>query len=231
MQAASLNEVNQGMSGSSGRWLSRQKRDPFVREARADGYRSRAAFKLIELDQRFRLFKPRAVVLDLGAAPGSWSQVAQQRVGPTGVVIACDLLEIPSLCGNGQLPDVNIMTGDVRDLEVQERIVAACGARALDLVISDMAPNLSGVRARDQAEAIGLADTTLEICAALLRKDGQLVVKLFQGEGSQAWITEARQRFAAVRIVKPKASRDESREVYVVASGHVGMCVQEISVA
>ena len=202
------------MSDSSGRWLARQKRDPFVRDARADGFRSRAAFKLAELDLRFRLFKPRGVVLDLGAAPGSWAQVAQARVGPAGLVIACDLVDI------APLPGVSIIIGDAREDAVQQRIVAACAGRAIDLVISDMAPKLSGVRARDQAEAIDLADTALAIAADLLRTDGQCVVKLFQGDGSQAWIAAARARFATVRIVKPKASRDESREVYVVATGH-----------
>ena len=203
------------MSDSSGRWLARQRRDPFVKDARADGFRSRAAFKLVELDQRCRLFKPRAVVLDLGAAPGSWSQVAQDRVGPAGLVIACDLLEI------APLPGVIVIVGDARDDAVQQRIVAACTGRAIDLVISDMAPKLSGIRSRDQAEAIELADTALTIAAQLLRSGGQCVVKLFQGDGSQDWVAAARQSFATVRVVKPKASRDESREVYVVAGGHV----------
>lgn len=203
------------MSDSSGRWLSRQKRDPFVRNARAEGYRSRAAFKLAELDQRFRLFKPRAVVLDLGAAPGSWSQVARERVGPTGCVVACDLLDISAL------PGVTVITGDVGEDAVQTRILAACGGRPIDLVISDMAPRLSGVRVRDQAQAMELAETAWSIAQDLLRSGGSLVVKMFQGEGEQVWTEGLRAEFASVRIVKPKASRDESREVYLVAMGRV----------
>ncbi len=216
------------MSDSSGRWLARQKRDPFVREARSSGYRSRAAFKLEELDRRCGLLRSGMRLLDLGAAPGSWAQYAASRVGPKGVVVACDLLEI------APLDAVHIIQGDARDDAIQDRIRAAVGAKALDLVICDMAPNLSGIRVRDQAEAMALLEVALELAQSMLRQGtpggkaagqqgrspgGSLVAKLFQGSGSDEWLADVRKLFATVRIVKPRASREESREVYVVAQG------------
>ena len=210
------------MSDSSERWLARQRRDPFVREARESGYRSRAAFKLEELDRRCGLFRQGQRVLDLGAAPGSWSQYAVTRVGRHGVVVACDLLEI------APLEQVHIIQGDARDEDVQQCIRDTVSGAALDLVICDMAPNLSGVRVRDQAEAMELVEVALELAGVLLRADpagksgGGLVVKLFQGEGSDSWLADVRRRFGAVRVVKPKASREASREVYVVAQRFKG---------
>ncbi len=220
------------MSDSSGRWLARQKRDPFVREARTSGYRSRAAFKLEELDRRCGLLRSGMRVLDLGAAPGSWAQYAANRVGPKGVVVACDLLEIAPLNA------VYVIQGDARDDAIQNRIRDAVGSNALDLVICDMAPNLSGIRVRDQAEAMELLEIALELAQSMLRQGafdgksvgqqgrapsgnagGGFVAKLFQGAGSDAWLADVRKLFATVRIVKPKASREESREVYVVAQG------------
>lgn len=213
------------MSDSSERWLARQRRDPYVREARDTGYRSRAAFKLEEIDRRCSLFRNGQRVLDLGAAPGSWAQYAVTRIGRNGVVVACDLLEI------APLERVHIIQGDARDEAVQQRIRDAVSGAALDLVICDMAPNLSGVRVRDQAEAMELVDVALELSGALLRADpsgtsgGAMVVKLFQGEGSEAWLATVRKCFGTVRVLKPKASRDESREVYVVAQRFKGYAV------
>ena len=220
------------MSDSSGRWLARQKRDPFVREARSSGYRSRAAFKLEELDRRCGLLRSGMRVLDLGAAPGSWAQYAASRVGPKGVVVACDLLEIAPLEG------VHIVQGDACDEAIQQRIRESVGSKALDLVICDMAPNLSGIRVRDQAEAMELLEIALELARSMLRQGmsvgkaggqqgrapqgnagGAFVAKLFQGAGSDQWLADLRKHFGTVRIVKPKASREESREVYVVAQG------------
>ena len=216
------------MSDSSGRWLARQKRDPYVRDARSNGYRSRAAYKLEELDRRCGLLRHGMRVLDLGAAPGSWAQYAASRIGPKGVLVACDLLEIAPLEG------VHVIQGDATDEAVQKRIREVVGAKLLDLVICDLAPNLSGIRVRDQAEAMGLLEIALELADSMLRQgasagrsDGQtrgdpggcFVAKLFQGAGSDVWLADVRRRFATVRVVKPKASRDESREVYVVAQG------------
>lgn len=209
------------MSSSSDRWLQRQRKDRFVREARADGYRSRAAYKLEELDERFRLLRPGSRVLDLGAAPGSWAQYAATRVGERGVVVACDLLPI------APIPGVVVIAGDARESSVQTQIREAAGNRRLDLVICDMAPNLSGIRIRDQAEAIELLETALGLVDELLRAapgaaGGGFVAKLFQGDGSDAWLREVRERFGQVRTAKPAASREQSREIYVVAQGYHG---------
>ena len=152
------------MSDSSGRWLARQKRDPYVRDARSSGYRSRAAYKLEELDRRCGLLRHGMRVLDLGAAPGSWAQYAASRIGPNGVLVACDLLEIAPLEG------VHVIQGDATDEAVQERIREVVGAKLLDLVICDMAPNLSGIRVRDQAEAMGLVEIALELAVSMLRQ-------------------------------------------------------------
>ena len=195
---------------SSRRWLSRQANDPYVKQARSLGYRARAAFKLLELDERERLFRPGQRVVDLGAAPGSWSQVAQERIGAQGRVVALDILPMDPL------PGVEFIQGDFRQAEVLQQLESLVGAR-VDLVLSDMAPNISGIAAADQARSMDLAELALQFAVEWLEPDGRFVVKLFQGEGFDAYVREARRTFKAVRVRKPAASRKESREVYLVA--------------
>ena len=173
------------------------------------GWRSRAVFKLRELDERARLFRPGARVLDLGAAPGSWSQYAASRVNG-GRVVAIDLLEMPPL------PGVTFVRGDARRPEVIARATACLGGRA-DLVVSDMAPNITGIAAVDMPRVLALAETALDVANGVLADGGVLVVKLFQGEGFDEYIDKLKRRRASVRVKKPAASRRESREMYVVA--------------
>lgn len=201
---------------SSNRWLSRQAADPYVRRARAHGYRARAAFKLIELDKRDRFLKPGLRVVDLGAAPGSWSQVAAERAAPGGRVVALDLLAMDAL------PGVEFIQGDFREqqvLEALEQRLDGSGddGRAVDLVLSDMAPNLSGVAVADQARSMELAELARDFALQWLRPGGVFVVKLFQGEGFDAFVRDMRAEFDRVRLRKPAASRKESREVYLLA--------------
>ena len=195
---------------SANRWLSRQASDPYVKQARTQGYRARAAFKLIELDERDRFFRAGQKVVDLGAAPGSWSQVALQRVGPDGRVVALDILPMDPLAG------VEVIQGDFREPEPLERLETLVGEQ-VDLVLSDMAPNISGIVASDQARSMDLAELALEFARQWLAPSGVFVVKLFQGEEFDAFVRETRQLFSHVRLRKPSASRKHSREVYLVA--------------
>jgi len=195
---------------SSRRWLSRQANDPYVKEARSRGYRARAAFKLLEIDERERLFRSGQRVVDLGAAPGSWSQVAHERIGGQGRVVALDILPMDPL------PGVDFIQGDFREAEVLQRFEALVGGR-VDLVLSDMAPNISGIAASDQARSMDLAELALQFAVEWLEPHGRFVVKLFQGEGFDAYVKDTRRQFRGVRLRKPAASRKESREVYLVA--------------
>lgn len=197
---------------SSGRWKQRQMRDPFVRQAQSGGWRSRAVFKLQEIDARERLLRKGATVVDLGAAPGGWSQLAAEKVGPTGRVVAVDLLEMEPLAG------VEVIQGDLTAAEVQADVLAALGGAPADVVLSDMAPNITGHWSVDGPRAMELAGSVLDACATLLRPGGSLVIKLFQAEGFELFVKEARRHFAAVRMRKPPASRAESREMYLVAA-------------
>jgi len=188
-----------------------------VRKARSDGYRSRAAFKLIEINTRDRLLIPGARVVDLGAAPGGWSQVAAVRVGAAGRVIAVDLLEIAPISG------VTGIRGDFRAAEVQAEVVAAlCGSKA-DAVLSDLSPNISGIASADQARAAELVRTALDFCRAQLRPGGVFLVKVFQGEEFTGLLKEMKGLFGEVRTLKPSASREESRETYLLARGLKGI--------
>lgn len=196
---------------SSGRWKQRQARDPYVRRAQMEGWRSRAAFKLMEIDDRERLLRRGATVLDLGAAPGGWSQVAVARVGPTGRVVAVDLLEMDPIAG------VTRIHGDFNGAEVREVIRRELRQPGADIVISDMAPNISGNWSVDQPRSMGLAEDVLAACGEFLRPGGSLLIKVFQGEGFEELVRQARSVFDAVRIRKPAASRAESREMYLVA--------------
>ncbi|MBS3744125.1 MAG: RlmE family RNA methyltransferase [Wenzhouxiangellaceae bacterium] len=201
---------------SSNRWLSRQASDPYVKQARSRGYRSRAAFKLIELDERDQFFRSGQKVVDLGAAPGSWAQVAMERVGPNGRVVALDILPMAPLDG------VEFVQGDFRESGPLEQLEALVGEK-FDLVLSDMAPNISGIAASDQARSMDLAELALEFARDWLKPGGGFVVKLFQGEGFDAFVREARQTFKHVRLRKPAASRKHSREIYLVADSRQSM--------
>ena len=201
-----------GRDPSSTRWLERQLNDPYVREAKAKGYRSRAAFKLIELDGKFHFLKKGASVLDLGAAPGGWSQVAAERVGPTGRVMAIDLLEIAPLAG------VEILQGDLRELEIVQRLERIPGGKA-DVVLSDMAAPTTGHRATDHLRTVALFETALDLAERVLKPGGTFVGKVFQGGAAGDLLTRIKQRFRDVKHVKPPASRAESVELYLVATG------------
>jgi 23S rRNA (uridine2552-2'-O)-methyltransferase len=200
-------------SKSSRRWLDRHVNDPYVHRAQAEGWRSRAAFKLLELDDRDRFLRPGSRVVDLGAAPGGWSQVAAARVGPKGRVIALDLLPMEPI------PGVTFLQGDFRTEGVLEVLRTEVGPRVVDVVISDLAPNVSGVAVVDQPRAMHLAELALDFAGECLVEGGTLVIKLFQGTGFDELVAAARGRFRRVAVRKPKASRPESREVYLVAQG------------
>ena len=187
-----------------------------MRRAREEGYRSRAAYKLLELDRRHRLLRPGMTVVDLGAAPGGWSQVAARRAGPRGRVVALDLLPMEPV------PGVTFIQGDFREEgPLQALLEAVGGGRAVDLVLSDMAPNLSGLRAVDQPRAMHLAELALDLARQVLRPGGALLVKAFQGEGLDAYRDELRSCFRKVIHAKPEASRAASRELYLLALNYV----------
>ena len=189
-------------------------RDPYVKQARRSAYRSRATFKLQELDAKDKLLKPGATVVDLGAAPGSWSQYAAQRVGPSGRVIAVDILPMEPI------RNVHFIQGDFTNDEVFQRCVdALAGARA-DLVISDLSPNLTGIRVTDQARSMQLAERVLEFACQTLAVNGNLLIKVFEGADMEQFRHELVQRFQRVMARKPKASRGASREFYVLARGY-----------
>ena len=203
-------------SKSSQRWLKEHHSDPFVKKARAEGLRSRAAYKLEELVERDRLLKPGMVVVDLGAAPGGWSQWVRQALGSLdrihpGRVIALDILEMPTLAG------VEFLQGDFRQDEVLSQLVATLGGKQVDLVLSDMAPNKSGVDAVDMPRALYLSELAMEFADQHLRSDGTFLIKLFQGVGFDEYVKQLRRRYAKVSIRKPEASRKRSTEVYALA--------------
>jgi 23S rRNA (uridine2552-2'-O)-methyltransferase len=198
---------------SSKRWLRRQDSDIYVKRARAEGWRSRAVFKLIEIQERDRLLRPGGRVLDLGSAPGAWSQYAARLVGPDGLVVGVDLLPLDPIAG------VEVIQGDFRDEQIYEQVVRRVGERGLDLVMSDMAPNISGTRAVDQPRGMYLAELSLDISGRILRPGGAFVSKLFHGEGFDEFVRTTRGAFDSVKVRKPKASRAQSRETYLVATG------------
>ena len=205
-------------SKSSQRWLQEHFSDPFVKKAQAQGLRSRAAYKLEEVVARDQLLKPGMVVVDLGATPGGWSQWVRQeldRIGPArpGRVIALDILDMPSLAG------VDFLHGDFRDDAVLSRLEAALDGHPVDLVLSDMAPNKSGVDAVDQPRAMHLAELAMDFADHHLKPGGAFLIKLFQGVGFDDYVRELRRRYAKVAIRKPAASRKRSPEVYALAQG------------
>lgn len=198
---------------SSRRWLDRHVNDTYVQRARIDGYRSRAAYKLLELQERDALLRPGMRVVDLGAAPGGWSQVAASLLGRNGRIIALDLLPIDPL------ERVEVVQGDFRDDEVLENLSTLLDGEALDLVLSDMAPNVSGLKAVDQPRSIYLVELALDFALTTLKPGGGLVVKAFHGEGFDELVKTMRRHFQRVVSRKPKASRPQSRETYLVAKG------------
>lgn len=202
-------------SASSKRWLREHETDPYVQKARREGYRSRAVYKLEELDERDRLLKPGISIVDLGAAPGGWCQYIERRLGDRVRIVATDVLPMDPVSG----ANFSFVQGDFREPEVLRRIEEAVGEAKVDLVLSDMAPNISGVDAADQAGSVYLAELALEFAKARLKPGGVFVTKLFQGEGFDDFLRTLRQAFAKVVLRKPKASRPRSREIYLVARG------------
>ncbi len=198
---------------SSRRWLSEHFNDTYVQQAQANGYRSRAVFKLAEVQERDHILNPGMTVVDLGAAPGGWSQYVAGLVGPQGKVIAVDLLPIEPLTS------VHCIQGDFTEQETWQQLVVAVGDQSVDVVLSDMAPNMSGNRSVDQPRAMYLAELALQAAEELLTEGGCFFSKLFQGEGFEDFQKHLRRRFSRVVIRKPKASRPRSREVYALAQG------------
>jgi len=200
-------------SKSSSAWLKRHVNDPYVHRAKTHGYRSRAAYKLIEIADREGFARPGDAVVDLGAAPGGWAQVLANRVGRSGRVMAVDLLEI------APIPGVTVLRGDFREETVLQRLEDALGGRKLDLVVSDMAPNLSGVRATDQARSVHLCELALAFAREHLKPRGAFLVKAFQGTGYPEFLAAMRAVFITVASRKPGASRGDSKEMYLVGKG------------
>jgi 23S rRNA (uridine2552-2'-O)-methyltransferase len=201
-----------GRSTGSQRWLERQLNDPYVRAAQQQGWRSRAAFKLIELDARFRLLRPGARIVDLGAAPGGWTQVASRRAGPQGKVIALDILPMDPV------PGAVVLQGDFETEAALQAVLAALDGPA-DLVLSDMAPNTTGHGATDHLRIMALAELALDFALRVLAPGGAFLCKVFQGGSEKALLETLKRRFATVRHAKPPASRKDSAELYVVAQG------------
>lgn len=198
-------------SKSSRRWLAEHFDDPYVKQAQQQGLRSRAAFKLLELQEKHQLIRPGMTVIDLGAAPGGWCQVARPLVGPGGRVIALDILPMDPVEG------VEFIHGDFTEDEPLQRLVSVLGETVVDLVLSDMAPNISGMATVDQAKVMYLAELALEFARSHLKPGGDLVVKLFQGSDFDSYVREVRSLFARVQVIKPRASRPRSKEVYLLA--------------
>ncbi len=196
---------------SSSRWLHEHATDPYVKRARQEGWRSRAVFKLQQIQRAERLVKPGMLIVDLGAAPGGWSQFAARTLAGRGEVLALDVAPMAAI------PGVTFIEGDFRKQETLDRLLAVLQGRKVDLVMSDMAPNLSGIDAVDQPRATYLAELALEFASGVLRPGGDLLLKLFQGSGFQELVQATRRRFATVKLRKPDASRARSAEVYLLA--------------
>ena len=201
---------------SSKNWLKEHRDDPYVQRAQQEGYRSRACYKLLEIQEKDKLIKPGMTVIDLGAAPGGWSQVAAKLVGHRGRVIASDILPMDTL------EDVEFIQGDFNDEAVLDSILAALDERKADLVISDMAPNMSGMSAVDQPRSMYLVELALNLACQVLKPRGAFLAKVFQGEGFDELLRDTRLRFGKVLTRKPQASRPRSREVYLLARDFKG---------
>jgi len=203
-------------SKSSHNWLREHFNDPFVKQAQKDGYRSRASYKLLEIQEKDRLIRPGMSVIDLGAAPGGWSQVTSRLIGGQGRLIASDILEMDSI------PDVTFIQGDFTHDEVLQRILEAVGDSHVDLVISDMAPNMSGTPAVDMPRAMFLCELALDLATRVLKPGGDFLIKIFQGEGFDVYLKDVRSKFDKVQMRKPSSSRDRSREQYLLGRGFKG---------
>jgi 23S rRNA (uridine2552-2'-O)-methyltransferase len=201
-------------SRSSARWLAEHASDPYVKRAHEEGWRSRAAFKLEEIQRSDRLFRPGMVVVDLGAAPGGWSQYAARLLAGRGRVVALDVLAMPAVAG------VEFLQGDFNEDSTLARLESALGGDRVDLVMSDMAPNMMGIADVDHDRSMHLVDLAVDFAARVLRPDGDLLVKVFQGREFQPLLARLRRGFASVKLRKPRASRGRSSEVYVLARGY-----------
>ena len=202
-------------------WLHDHLTDPYVKQAQKDGYRARAAYKLEEIDRTFKLLKPGHVIVDLGAAPGAWSQYLRRRLSALdtgrpepGAIVALDLLEVEPIAG------VTVVQGDIREDATLTSLEAALGERQVDLVVSDMAPNLSGIESADAARMADLIDIALDVAARRLKPNGAMVAKVFHGSGYTQLVEAFKRRFRSVKAHKPKASRDRSAETFLVGMGH-----------
>jgi 23S rRNA (uridine2552-2'-O)-methyltransferase len=198
---------------SSARWLNEHVNDPYVKQAQKDGYRSRSSYKLIQLNEKDKLIRPGMLIVDLGSAPGGWSQVAGRLIGDKGRVVATDILPMDPL------QHVEFIQGDFTDGAILNQVLALLAGNRPDLVLSDIAPNISGVDSADQASSMYLVELALDFVRRALRPKGDFVVKVFQGAGSDAYLKDLRTSFEKVSVRKPAASRPRSREVYVVAKG------------
>lgn len=198
---------------SSSLWLQRQLNDEYVVLSKKDGYRSRAAYKLIEIDEKFRIFKPNMKVVDLGAAPGGWSQVLSSKIGKKGKIIALDLIDIPSI------DKVEFFQGDFRDQENIDKILEIMDGK-LDLILSDMAPNTTGHKHTDHLKIIDLCERVFEFADKSLNINGTVVVKLFQGGTQSELLSDIKKKFTSIKHFKPESSRKESSEIYLIASGY-----------
>ncbi len=203
-------------SKSSTTWLKEHFDDRFVKQSKQDGYRSRASYKLLELNEKDKLIRPGMTVVDLGSAPGGWTQVAAELVGDKGRVVASDILPM------APVPGVSFIQGDFTEASVYEEILTSLGAEKADLVISDMAPNMSGVSAVDQPSAMYLVELALDMARNILKPGGAFAAKVFQGEGFEAYLADLRQSFQKVVSRKPHSSRARSRELYLVGKGYRG---------
>jgi 23S rRNA (uridine2552-2'-O)-methyltransferase len=203
-------------SKSSNDWMDEHFNDHYVMKAKEEGYRSRACYKLMEIDDKDKLIKPGMTVVDLGSAPGSWSQVAVKRVGDNGLVVASDILPMDGMAG------VTFLQGDFTEESVFDELMTIIGDRQVDLVISDMAPNMSGMSAVDQPSAMYLVELALDMARQVLKPGGNYVAKVFHGEGFDEYLKDIRSSFQKVVTRKPDSSRARSREVYLVAKGYKG---------
>jgi 23S rRNA (uridine2552-2'-O)-methyltransferase len=213
VKKVSANAPKKNTSASSKRWMQEHVNDVYVKEANKKGLRSRAVFKLEEINKKDKLIRSGMTVVDLGAAPGSWSQWAVDTVGLNGKVIACDILPMDSIAG------VDFLQGDFREDAVLDALLQRIGDKKVDVVLSDMAPNMSGNAAIDQPKSMYLVELALDMCRSVLVKEGSFIVKVFMGSDFDAFIAEVRKLFKTVKIRKPDSSRARSREVYLVATG------------
>ncbi len=201
-------------SVSSNRWMKEHFDDYYVQQAKKRGFRSRAVFKLEEIQEKDHLLDKGMTVVDLGAAPGGWSQFAQSIVGESGTVVACDILPMDSIAG------VDFLQGDFREEVVLQALLDRLGCAKVDIILSDIAPNMSGTDSIDQPKSMYLVELALDMCHQVLSQKGSFIVKVFQGEGFDQYLAEVKKAFTTVKIRKPKSSRPRSREVYIVAQGY-----------